>query len=71
MDSGDLVDYGHMNAELPTTWKSKEMVPQHRSTLGWLLFNTQAERPAEKYVVSTFRCPECGLLESYAITLLE
>ena len=60
MESGFVADHGHANQMREQEWVEGEAVKSF-----WRGLNTK-DRDAHK--VSTYRCPRCGYLESYAMT---
>jgi acetone carboxylase gamma subunit len=59
METGFILDLGHGNMRLVPTWVQGE---PERSI--WMGLKLGDRRNLE---VRTYRCPECGLLESYAL----
>jgi hypothetical protein len=60
MDTGLLLDRTHGGAEEPVWIKG---------TADKGIFGMIKERDRERFAVVTFRCPECGRLESFARTV--
>jgi len=62
MDEGFLMDRGHHNSQSQLEWIEG---PPEEST--WLGMKTGLKTKGKKVIkVSVWRCPRCGLLESYA-----
>ncbi|MBL8863288.1 MAG: hypothetical protein JNK02_14925 [Planctomycetes bacterium] len=63
MDAGWIADRGHGNSVAEAKWIEGE--PRHQRWLGidWGL-TTKGTKQLE---VTVWRCPQCGLLESYAL----
>ena len=62
MERGYCIDHGHANAQLREEWAHG--VPQSAKFL-FMTYTKSAEKQ-DRIVVETWRCPQCGLLESYA-----
>ena len=58
MEEGFVPDTGHANAGYQSTWVAG--LPERSFWYGLKL------RDKRRHPVRTFRCPKCGLLESYA-----
>lgn len=58
MDEGFVPDLGHLNS--PTTPKWTEGAPEPSFWRGLNL------KDKARYAIATYRCPSCGLLQSYA-----
>jgi DNA-directed RNA polymerase subunit RPC12/RpoP len=58
MEDGYVLDRGHYNARMVNTWVEGEPVKSF-----WSGLNVDDR---QQYEVRTFRCTECGYLESYA-----
>ena len=58
MEPGFVVDHGHGNSLQEQEWVEGEAVKSF-----WRGLNTKGR---EAHKVSTYRCPRCGYLESYA-----
>lgn len=58
MDEGFVPDLAHMNQALTSKWT--EGAP---GALGWAGLNLKDK---QRYAITTYRCPSCGLLQSYA-----
>jgi hypothetical protein len=58
MDDGFIVDHGHLNSPTQAEWTGG---PPTRSWYGGLKLKNRIHLP-----VTTYRCPACGLLQSYA-----
>ena len=58
MDDGFLIDRGHANAVSQSEWA--EGAPEKSFWLGIRL------KGRERIPATTYRCPKCGLLQSYA-----
>ena len=63
MDEGWVADRGHGNSVTESKWIEGE--PHHQRWLGvdWGI-STKGKKSHE---VTVWRCPKCGLLESYAL----
>jgi hypothetical protein len=58
MDEGFMLDRGHGNAPSPAQWA--EGAPERSWWQGLKL------KGKDRIAVTTYRCPRCGLLQSYA-----
>ena len=58
MEEGFVLDRGHYNSKMVNTWVEGEPVKSF-----WSGIKTSDR---QQYEVRTFRCVECGYLESYA-----
>ena len=58
MEEGFLIDRGHHNSVAQPEWTAGQ--PQKT----WLGIRVKGD----KYPATTYRCPRCGLLQSYART---
>lgn len=58
MEEGFLIDHGHLNVGMQMEWA--EGRPQH----SW--WSGVKEKGKQKFAAVTYRCPQCGLLQSYA-----
>jgi hypothetical protein len=63
LEDGFIVD-SSQNISLVSKWSPGS--PQFRKILGWLTLGLKV-RNADLIGVTTLRCPQCGLLKSYAI----
>jgi hypothetical protein len=62
MEEGYLLDRGHGNHQDPAKWVEGE--PVQRRWLGLKIGVQTKDREVRQ--VQAYRCPRCGLLESYA-----
>lgn len=58
MEEGFLMDKGHANSRTQQEWVEGEPEPSF-----WLGLSLKGK---DKLRVATYRCPKCGLLQSYA-----
>ena len=63
MEDGFIVDFAQ-NIYFVSKWSPG--IPQFRKILGWLTPGLKV-RNADLVAVTTLRCPNCGLLKSYAM----
>ncbi len=62
MEEGYLVDRGHGNSQLIGKWARG--APKPAKFLG--ISYTQSVKERDLVPIATWRCPRCGVLESYA-----
>lgn len=62
MDSGFVLDYAH-GAVLESRWQPGD--PEQIKMLGFIAAGVKVDKE-NQLKVTTFRCPNCGYLESYA-----
>ena len=63
MDEGHIVDFAN-NAAVSSQWAPGK--PQWGKLLGFVLGAIKVNK-SELMETTTFRCPKCGLLKSYAV----
>ena len=56
MQLGYIPDHAHYNAILQPEWTAGRLVPGY----------FDIEKSGRSYAIRTYRCPQCGYLESYA-----
>jgi len=64
MDEGYIVDFADYNAAAASKWAPGK--PQWGKLLGFVLGAIKVNK-SELMETTTFRCPKCGLLKSYAM----
>jgi hypothetical protein len=66
MEEGRLLDRGHANQEEPPAFYQGTQPEEGAKVFGLPLFVVQWWDSRKKLGVATYRCPNCGYLESYA-----